>query len=212
MKPYFEDGQITIYHGDCRDVLPLLAPQRVDLVFTDPPYDLGSVGLYGEAAAGCAPLMRTGANFLCYTGHQRVGDVIGGVSPYLRYWWMIACRHQGVFSRLCGLGVRVEWKPILWFLKERSTRTGFVPDAFLSAAPSKQHHPWEQSVLDAAWLMHRLTAPGELILDPFCGSGTTLRAAKNLGRRAIGIEREERYCAVAVERLSQMVLPLDHAS
>ena len=67
-------------------------------------------------------------------------------------------------------------------------------------------HPCPRKLGHVTWLVDKWSAPGEMILDPFMGSGTTLRAAKDLGRRAIGIEIEEKYCEIAAKRLSQRVL------
>jgi len=74
--------------------------------------------------------------------------------------------------------------------------------------PSADEHPTQKPVELMRFFMRLHTDPADLILDPFMGSGTTLVAAKQLGRRAIGIEIEEKYCAVAVERLAQGVLRL----
>lgn len=72
-----------------------------------------------------------------------------------------------------------------------------------------RHHPNEKPLSLVEGFIGRHSDPGDLVLDPFMGSGTTLRAAKDLGRKAIGIEIEERYCAIAAERLSQEVLPIE---
>jgi site-specific DNA-methyltransferase (adenine-specific) len=70
-------------------------------------------------------------------------------------------------------------------------------------------HPTQKPVALMAWIIANWTKPGDLILDPYMGSGPVLRAAKDLGRRAIGIEIEERYCEIAARRLGQEVLPLE---
>lgn len=76
---------------------------------------------------------------------------------------------------------------------------------------AEREHPTQKPLWLMSALLQRHTDPGELVVDPFMGSGTTLRAAKDLGRRAIGIDADERYCEVAAKRLSQEVLPLEVA-
>lgn len=87
-------------------------------------------------------------------------------------------------------------------------------DVWTDAAPglgflaSHRQHPNEKPMTLMCRLVDGMSSHGQTILDPFMGSGTTLRAAKDLGRRAIGIEIEERYCEIAAKRLSQEVLAL----
>ncbi len=229
MKPYYEDTKagITIYHGDCREILPGLP--KVDLVLTDPPYGTqvlrdgygrrqnnkatnGKVGVHiaGDADLGAFKRM-VGAvkcNLLCTFGSPKksfemlqairrrsftcVAELvwdknIPGLGAGIRY------QHENIYIAVfenfefCGYG------GLFSVIRETSvSRGGF--------------HPHEKPVD----LLKRLLiyAGGETILDPFMGSGTTLRAAKDLRRKAIGIEIEERYCEIAARRLQQEVLPL----
>ncbi len=209
MIPYYEQDGIVIYHGDCQDVLPMLplAESSAALVFTDPPYGDAALPLYAALGRCVVPIMASGASLLAYTGQHTIGGAIAALTPYLRYWWTVCCLHQES-ALLPGKWVLAEWKPIVWFVKEHRSGRAFVPDVVRGHA-AKAHHPWEQPVEQARHLISRLTGTGELVLDPFMGSGTTLRAAKDLGRRAIGIEIDERHCETAARRLSQMVLPLE---
>ena len=79
-------------------------------------------------------------------------------------------------------------------------------DSYRHGQPGKVDHPTQKPLPTASIPIRYSTDPGDLVLDPFMGSGTTLRAAKDLGRRAIGIELSERYCEVAANRMAQEVL------
>jgi site-specific DNA-methyltransferase (adenine-specific) len=218
MTPYYSHAGITIYHGDCRDILPHVT---ADVVVTDPPYNAGME--YGPGTNDATPwtdytdwlrgvidlcerscsgpvfmfLSVNGLLNYCALQHVRPKHVcvwdkpmsfsprLGG-SPFLPHWEPCA-----VFGRVPGGGGRVP---------------GYhLPDVWHHNTATRNGHPCPKP--ESLLLQLVGTVPGT-ILDPFMGSGTTLVAAKQLGRKAIGIEIEERYCEIAVKRLAQEVLPL----
>lgn len=241
MKPYYEDGAVTIYHGDCMGVMDGMESESVGVVFTDPPYSSGArnaatirnrksmrraTGEYGAeewiggdnlTAHGFAMLVRLfGVEALRVTardGHlfsfmdwrqlpvlQGAIEAAGWSARALLVWDKI---HFGM-----GNGFRQQAEFILHASKgtgDNFTRHDLGTVFRDKRQPDSIGHP---TVKPTAVVEQCLSAvPGD-ILDPFMGSGTTLVAAKNLGRRAIGIEIEERYCEIAARRLSQEVLEL----
>lgn len=246
--PYFQDAAVTLYHGDCRELLPLLDP--VQHVITDPPYSEHVHGKSRRGGAGAPPLDGRGRRV--DSSFSRVKEFgFESLSAELR----ALCGRE--FSRLASRWVLVfsdvesyhEWRadmPALDYVRTGAwVKIGATPQ-FTGDRPAAGFeaiticHPpgkkrWNGGGTHALWsepivlnrshndprlhttqkplhLMTRLvtlfTDPGEVILDAFAGSGTTLRAAKDLGRRAIGIEREEKYCEVIANRMGQEVLAL----
>ena len=204
MQPYYERDGITIYHGDCREVLPTLEP--VDLVLTDPPYGVGRAAWddalplwWMDDAARLAPVLGVmpGVPNLLRLPHE-----IGR----LTYRWTLAAHIvNGMTRGAMGYG---NWIPCLVYAADSVSIFRQSSDAgrVVIGRDTKPDHPSPKPYEAMRWFVSSL--PGGLILDPFMGSGTTLRAAKDLGRRAIGIEIEERYCEIAARRLEQQVLPL----
>lgn len=207
MTPYYERDGIAIYHGDCGDVLPALDQGSAAMIFTDPPYAFSSLPLYHTLATDGARVLAPGGSLLTYCGTSAIPQVLALMTPHLRYWWTIASLHNaGACQLLMGKCVQSRWKPILWFVRERRSTRVIVPDVVKSRSAEKALHKWQQAEYDARRLLLALCPVDGMVLDPFMGSGTTLRAAKDIGRRAIGIEIEERYCEIAAKRLSQEVM------
>ena len=211
MVPYYDRDGITIYHGDCRDVLPTLERDSVDLVLTDPPYPHEFQHLYGEMANLTYPLMREGASLVSLCGHYQVPAVLDAFTTAgLRYWWLAGMRHDSL-ARLPGKWVSVRWKPAVWFVKGRRFPgdTNTPIDMLDGNQRDKRFHVWGQP---ANWFVHwidQLCPPGGTVLDPFMGAGPIAEACYQLRRRYIGIELVEDYCKVAVGRLAQQTLDLD---
>lgn len=248
-EPYYEGGGVTLYHGDCREVLPGLGV--VDLVLTDPPYGKG----YHDGGVGESPLGATarggrigprreirtdGKNWAPIKGDAKPDTTIvpplacltkEGGAVYLFSQWMVAETWRQAM-RDAGLRVRnqIVWvKPhhgagdlqtcygprheVVLFGAHgrhllRGRREGDVWVQPGGSVRANRWHPTEKPEGLCRWLIGKSSDAGDLVLDPFAGSGTTLLAAKEMGRRAIGIEIEERFCEAAAERLSQEVLPL----
>lgn len=211
MTPYYSHGGITIYHGDCREILPTLA---ADVVVADPPYGIA----YNSGHYGSLPRSIKGDDDTSL--RDWVVEQLNGQVPALLFGTWKRPRPAGTHTLLIwdtlgalGMGdLSVPWKPAhqeiyvigKGFTGRRDTDVLAFPPV-QSMASNGRLHPHEKPVDLMMALL--LKCPAEwTIFDPFCGSGSTLVAAKNLGRKAIGIEIEERYCEIAAKRLSQEVL------
>jgi site-specific DNA-methyltransferase (adenine-specific) len=206
VRPYYEQDGITIYHGDCRDVLPGLAADSADLVLTDPPYGVNKAAWddvfptwWFDDAARVAPVLGI------MPGIANIPLVPFEIGRCRYRWTLVAHLTNGQTRSSVGFG---NYIPCMVYAAEGTSvfkQDGDVGRIVVGGDP-KPNHPSPKPYQAMRWFVSRL--PGDVILDPFMGSGTTLRAAKDLGRRAIGIEIEERYCEEAARRLAQSVLPL----
>jgi DNA modification methylase len=211
MGPYYQHAGITIYHGDCREILPNL-DYRV--LVTDPPY---GVGFSGKTTKG----------------GKKVGGYTIGDDPDIGPWVVTEALKKAVRGLVfpgtrqmlryptpadigcvfCPSGSGVgPWgfgmfHPVLYYGKCPNVHLGIHPNSITSFAISDiDGHPCPKPLAWMKWAVKRVTLEGETLIDPLCGSGTTLEAAKLLGFDAIGIEIEERYCEIAAKRLGQEVL------
>jgi DNA modification methylase len=211
MKPYYERGGITIYHGDCLEILPHV---QADVLVTDPPYGMAYQSNWGDDHDAIEGDQSTAAR----------DDVLSawGSRPAIVFGRWDQPRPAGVVARLIWSKAPDPMMGDLSFPWGNSDEEiyvmgfGFVckrrvANVITMPTPPKNGrlHPTPKPVALMAHLIER--CPAGTILDTFMGSGTTLRAAKDLGRKAIGIEIEEKYCEIAAKRLSQEVLPFGDA-
>lgn len=224
MTPYYSDDSVTIYHGDAREIIPQLDP--VDLVLTDPPYGIeGSSGPINKARAkgeyGLAfddTPAYIGATIVPIVRAliERVPCVV--LTPGIRCMSMYPQPDSfGAFYQPAAAGLQVfgnlDAQPIYYYGKNALGKNMGVPCSYrLTEAAEPNGHPCPKPIKAWRVLLSNVSKQGQTVLDPFMGSGTTLRAAKDLGRRAIGIELEERWCEIAVRRLAQQTLGLEDAA
>jgi site-specific DNA-methyltransferase (adenine-specific) len=220
MKPYYDDGQVTVFHADCREVLPGLDPAAVALVLTDPPYGVGERTdrqTRGRAAAtGCydfppvygddepfdpTPLLRF-PRLILFGANYFAGQLPASPS------WVVWDKRDGVPSN-DNADAEMAWTNLGGPARVyRHLWNGMIK---ASERTQRRLHPTQKPVALMARLIAQHTRPGDLVLDPYAGSGPVVRAARDLGRRCIAVEIEQRYCATIVQRLAQQVLPLEAA-
>jgi len=200
---YFADDSAVIYCGDARELLPLI---KCDHIITDPPYPKEYIPLYGWLANAAAQVLPIGGNLLAMAGQSYLPEVMARMCPALQYQWIICYQTPGgQAAQIWTRKVITFWKPVLRFVNGDYNGER-VSDVVKSRANDKRHHEWGQSESGMTALVDRFSEPGQTICDPFMGAGTTLRAAVDLGRKAIGIEKSEQHCETAKQRLAQGVL------
>jgi site-specific DNA-methyltransferase (adenine-specific) len=234
MKPYYEESGITIYHGDCREVLPTLAP-TADSLITDPPYAIVNTFGVQKKPNGSRRLQ------FDWDGDGAFESVMEGIDLALELLPQSAfvfCGYDTVTPINCALrehgltpkpfawvkkcpapAAPGNWWPSAFELAVYGYREGawfgdtdpkranvIVADSYRYGQPGKVDHPNQKPLAIIQHLVESITPASGRVVDPFMGSGTTLVAAKQCGLRAIGIEVNEAYCEMAVNRLKQGVL------
>lgn len=226
VSPYYQDEWVALYHGDC---LKETAWLEADVLLTDPPYGASWKQALPSNAKG-GRNHRGIANDHDTTARDRALEAWGGrpaiVFGSLKAEYPIGWSRMLVFEKpAVGAGVlgqvhpwRASWEPIFvlgeW-PKQVPTRSAVIATRWASASGYSGYitaagHPHAKPLDVLEELL--VACPLGVVADPFAGSGSTLVAAKQLGRRSVGVELEERYCEIAARRLSQDVLPFEESA
>jgi len=213
LKPYYQDEWVTIYHGDCREILPSLP--MVDLVLTDIPFNVNldyesykdnlsprAYGLICEEWFNA--LRRVEPLYIVKSPTKTMPIVLPIFDRVLGYVWSFiqyspnATTH-GAFnlSLYCQylIGGELRKRPNFDVIVNTNNKIVTKHPAEMPTAPIKK-------------ILTMFADSGDIMIDPFMGSGSFIRASKDLGRKCIGIEIEEKYCEIAARRCSQMVFDL----
>lgn len=218
MKPYYEEENITVYHGDCREVLPHVG--RFDLCLTDPPYNdqthdgaktgdgdvqlVDFASVTSEYLRGVFELIDLHGWAVATMAWQHVADLERFPPKGLRFVRFGVWHKPNGMPQMSGDRPSAGWEAVCIMHKAdgRMKWNGGGRHAFWSIPKIEGEHPTTKPLpLVLSWLSLFNPENGRVI-DPFLGSGTTLVACKALGIRGVGIEREEKYCELAVKRLT----------
>lgn len=218
LKPYYQDKTITIYHGDCREIVPQLG--KFDLLLTDPPYGIGEAAGKNASRGKRLAYIRDYGND-SWDNEPIAADLIG-ICMSASHWHIIfGGNYYALPASSCWLvwdkdngasdfaDCELAWTNFKTAVRKFKFRwNGMIQENMKEK--EVRFHPTQKPTRLLQWCIEHADRASkqkiETILDPFMGSGTTLRAAKDLGRKAVGIEREEKYCEIAAKRMSQEVL------
>lgn len=205
--PYYQDDAVTLYHGDCREIVPLLG--RFDLLLTDPPYGIGA----GTMTMGRGSRNDTGKHTRMTWDEQAAESSIIDIARSLaraqiiwggNYFHLPPSRRWLIWDKQ-DPNSDFASAELAWTNMDAVVKT--FSKSRKAASLNAGHHPTQKPIELMRWCIE-LAGPVQTILDPFAGSGTTGRAAKDMGRKCTLIEREERYCEIAARRMCQEVLAL----
>ncbi len=222
MTPYYEHAGITIFHGSTLSILDQwegLRMQSFDLLLTDPPYGLNEAAGKNKSRSKRA----TAQDFGVATWDERPAhEAIAMAKRFCRWQIIFGGNYYDLGPTRCylfwdkdnGMNDFADGE-LAWTNLEKAVRRLTYRWAGMLQEPGcpkeQREHPTQKPEAVMRWALMQAPESVKTILDPFMGSGTTLVAAKRLGRQAVGIEREEKYCEIAAKRLQQEALPLYEA-
>jgi site-specific DNA-methyltransferase (adenine-specific) len=187
-----------------------IEPGSIDLIFTDPPYIQEIYqSAYSVLARPAERVLKPSGFLITYAPQYRLNEILEILGKHLTYFWQaIQLNESSRMAMVYQNRVMCGYKPILIYQKSPHAPPKKVSLDVIRGRKAKKYHPWEQSIHEALHLLSRFAVPGEIMLDPYAGSGTSLLAAKLLGLQYIGFEYDPEYYEIALTRLNQVPLDL----
>lgn len=221
IKPYYSEDNGVIYCGDCLEVMKHIPDNSVDLVLTDPPYNVGIdygngsdkqkedkfVEWFESIIKELTRILRDGGNFISIVGEHNLPKKLEILSKHLTYNWIIVWYKPNAMQ-FGKTGYSVQ-SLIQWYSKGKGFKNGKKRDVIvvpINPSKNRNGHPTPKPLDLISELVVRFSNDKDVVLDPFLGSGTTAVACKQLNRKFIGIEISEKYCSIAKDRLRQGML------
>lgn len=197
----------TVEMADVGTLTEILAPNTFDMVFSDPPYHDESLDLYEQLAMVAAHALKPGALCLAYAGKMYLPEILESMSAHLDYHWQFIVFHPFSSARSNSRAVFENYRPILVFRKPgelpHASEQPWVQDV-VRGRREKDHHDWQQDEDAPRYYIDAYTKPGDLVLDPFTGGGTTAAVCKALGRRFAAYDSDPEAVKLTLARLNEV--------
>ena len=198
------EDMCRLFTADIRDGLKEIADNSIDFIITDPPYPREYIPLYGDLSQLASRVLKDGGSLIVMTGQSYMPEVISQLGRYMSYYWIMPYLTPGCGAPLLfQKRVNTFWKPVLWYVKGEY-KGDYIGDVLKSPQSDKRFHEWGQSLGGMIDIVERLTNPGDVILDPFLGGGTTGAAAVSKGRKFIGADIEQKNIEISQERIQEV--------
>lgn len=189
---------MRLLEGNFLEVGRQIADNSVGLIFTDPPYHEKHLELWSNLGSFAARVLKPGGMLLAYSGQTALPQVFNALSEHLDYCWLLGQFHRGQHLQIWKYQIWNEWKPLVLFSKGKPVLYDWFIDAYDGVKGDKEAHEWAQGEDEAQYFIQKLTQPGDLVVDPMCGSGPIVRMAHRFKRRSIGIEIDKQRYEVAL--------------
>jgi len=188
----------------CCDLAEYESPQLVDVIITDPPYPKEFLPLWSVLAQKANEWLKPGGLLVAMSGQAYLDQVYAMLSEHLDYYWT-ACYHTpGQPTPLRQVNVNTTWKPLLIYKRSGERYSGRIFGDFMKSDQNeKDFHKWGQSVSGMDQVLERFALPGQTVLDPFCGAGTTGVSAVKRGCKFYGCELEQENVDISIARISE---------